>query len=386
MATKGVQGCQVLAGDHRCCLHAGVGLLRELRQDESIHDSLCAISLGKEDEEFANTLRVAVALTSHVALLRAIHLRTIVIYLTESEFDPSGLIIHLFSQTIREAGEMGGNTDSHNQIRRAAIGLRKKARKTSPPPPGAHISREKQKGGKGKGKRGQGGAGSKRGRREEEGGAQDRQLYYGVGTAEVVPGAAEPETLVMYAKVPAIDKAGLDKGDASRQEACPSDAPPRSAAPESQPASTGAPHVAKIPSAKAGPTDEPPRGAAPNPHAKRSRRVAALAIGPSWADTQSVAGQGQGPPAADMSPSLAAAAGDAAEGLPTPSDSHAGESGGQGAGASAATLSGLALALGGGEGVPDANGSEAKGATTTMPIPASNEATQVAKVDGLAVM
>mmetsp|Transcript_25142 Transcript_25142/g.65276 ORF Transcript_25142/g.65276 Transcript_25142/m.65276 type:complete len:259 (+) Transcript_25142:475-1251(+) len=48
--------------------------------------------------------------------------------------------------------------------------------------------------------------------REEEGGAQDRQLYYGVGTAEVVPGAAEPETLVMYAKVPAIDKGGCTAG------------------------------------------------------------------------------------------------------------------------------------------------------------------------------
>jgi len=71
--------------------------------------------------------------------------------------------------------------------------------------------REKQTGGKGKGKRGQGGAGSKRGR-EEEGGAQDGQLYYGVGTAEVVPGAAEPETLVMYAKVPAIDKGGCTAG------------------------------------------------------------------------------------------------------------------------------------------------------------------------------
>eukprot|EP00873_Tetraselmis_striata_P046162 jgi/Tetstr1/466426/TSEL_010954.t1 len=177
--------------------------------------------------------------------------------------------------------------------------------------------REKQTGGKGKGKRGQGGAGSKRGR-EEEGGAQDGQLYYGVGTAEVVPGAAEPETLT--------------------------------------------------PSAEASPSDEPPRGAAPSPHAKRPRRVAAPAIGPSWADTQAVAGQGQAPPAADMSRSLAAAAGDAAEGLPTPGDSHAGESGGQGSGASAATLSGLALALGEGEGVPDASGLEAKGATTTMPI------------------
>eukprot|EP00873_Tetraselmis_striata_P016578 jgi/Tetstr1/436842/TSEL_025619.t1 len=84
--------------------------------------NLCAISLGKEDEEFADTLRLAVAFTSPVALLRAIRLRTIVIYLTESEFDPSELLIHPFSQTIREAGELCGNT-GHNQIRRAAIGM-----------------------------------------------------------------------------------------------------------------------------------------------------------------------------------------------------------------------------------------------------------------------
>eukprot|EP00873_Tetraselmis_striata_P022281 jgi/Tetstr1/442545/TSEL_030643.t1 len=51
--------------------------------------------------------------------------------LTESEFDPSELLIHPFNQTIREAGELGGNT-GYNQIRRAAIGLRKKARKTAP--------------------------------------------------------------------------------------------------------------------------------------------------------------------------------------------------------------------------------------------------------------
>eukprot|EP00873_Tetraselmis_striata_P024402 jgi/Tetstr1/444666/TSEL_032514.t1 len=94
-------------------------------------DNLSAISLGKEDEDFADTLRLAVALTSHVALLRAIRLRTIVIYLTKSEFDPSELLIHPFSQTIREAGELGSNT-GHNQIRRAAIGMRKKARKTAP--------------------------------------------------------------------------------------------------------------------------------------------------------------------------------------------------------------------------------------------------------------
>eukprot|EP00873_Tetraselmis_striata_P044379 jgi/Tetstr1/464643/TSEL_009397.t1 len=94
-------------------------------------DNMCAISLGKEDEEFADTLRLAVALTSSVALLRAIRLRTIVIYLIDSEFDPSELLIHPFSQTIRDAGELGGNT-GHNQIRRVAIGLRKKARKTAP--------------------------------------------------------------------------------------------------------------------------------------------------------------------------------------------------------------------------------------------------------------
>eukprot|EP00873_Tetraselmis_striata_P041690 jgi/Tetstr1/461954/TSEL_007032.t1 len=94
-------------------------------------NNLCAISLGKEDEEFADTLRLAVALTSPVALLWAIRLRRIVIYLTESEFDPSELLIHPFSQTIREAGELGGNT-GHNQIRRAAIGMHKKARKAAP--------------------------------------------------------------------------------------------------------------------------------------------------------------------------------------------------------------------------------------------------------------
>eukprot|EP00873_Tetraselmis_striata_P019989 jgi/Tetstr1/440253/TSEL_028604.t1 len=69
-------------------------------------NNLCAISLCKEDEEFADTLRLALALTSPVALLRAIRLRWIVIYLTESEFDPSELLIHPFSQTIREAGDM----------------------------------------------------------------------------------------------------------------------------------------------------------------------------------------------------------------------------------------------------------------------------------------
>eukprot|EP00873_Tetraselmis_striata_P003705 jgi/Tetstr1/423969/TSEL_014580.t1 len=53
-----------------------------------VDDNLCAISLGKEDAEFADTLGRAVALTSHVALLRAVRVRTIVIYITESEFDP----------------------------------------------------------------------------------------------------------------------------------------------------------------------------------------------------------------------------------------------------------------------------------------------------------
>eukprot|EP00873_Tetraselmis_striata_P037806 jgi/Tetstr1/458070/TSEL_044577.t1 len=95
-------------------------------------DNLCAISLlDQEDEEFADTLRLAVALTSPVALLRALRLCTIVIYLTESEFGPSELLIHPFSQTTREAGELGGNT-GHNHIRRAAIGLLEKARKTAP--------------------------------------------------------------------------------------------------------------------------------------------------------------------------------------------------------------------------------------------------------------
>eukprot|EP00873_Tetraselmis_striata_P004145 jgi/Tetstr1/424409/TSEL_014967.t1 len=62
-------------------------------------DNLCAISLGEEDEEFADTLRMAVALTSPAALLLAVPLRTIVIYLTESEFDHSELLVHPFSQT-----------------------------------------------------------------------------------------------------------------------------------------------------------------------------------------------------------------------------------------------------------------------------------------------
>eukprot|EP00873_Tetraselmis_striata_P017662 jgi/Tetstr1/437926/TSEL_026556.t1 len=77
-------------------------------------DNLCATSLGKEDEEFADTLRLPVALTFPIALvLRAVRLRTIVIYLTESVYDPSKLRIHPYSQTVREAGELGGNT-CHN--------------------------------------------------------------------------------------------------------------------------------------------------------------------------------------------------------------------------------------------------------------------------------
>eukprot|EP00873_Tetraselmis_striata_P041548 jgi/Tetstr1/461812/TSEL_006894.t1 len=95
-------------------------------------NNICANSLGKEDEEFADTLRRAVALTSRpVALLRAVRLRTIVIYLTESELGPSELIMHPFSKTVREAGELGGNT-CHNQLRRTTMGKRKKARKTPP--------------------------------------------------------------------------------------------------------------------------------------------------------------------------------------------------------------------------------------------------------------
>eukprot|EP00873_Tetraselmis_striata_P025152 jgi/Tetstr1/445416/TSEL_033199.t1 len=85
------------------------------------------------DEHLFSRRGLTVALTAPIALLRAIRLCTIrfVVYLTESEFDPSELLIHPFSQTIREAGELGGNT-GHNQIRRAAQGLRKKARKTPP--------------------------------------------------------------------------------------------------------------------------------------------------------------------------------------------------------------------------------------------------------------
>eukprot|EP00873_Tetraselmis_striata_P022391 jgi/Tetstr1/442655/TSEL_030749.t1 len=92
-------------------------------------DNLRTISLGKEDEEFADTLRLAVALFSPVALLRVartlgsnVRLRTIIIYLTESEFEPSELLVHPFSQKVREAGEFGGNS-GHNHFRRTTMGL-----------------------------------------------------------------------------------------------------------------------------------------------------------------------------------------------------------------------------------------------------------------------
>eukprot|EP00873_Tetraselmis_striata_P014853 jgi/Tetstr1/435117/TSEL_024085.t1 len=99
-------------------------------------DNLCAISLGKEDEEFAATMRLAVALTSPVALLRVVRVRTIVIYLNESEFSPSELHMHPFSHTPGEAGRLGGN-NGHNHLCYTALGLRKKARKTPiiPHPP-----------------------------------------------------------------------------------------------------------------------------------------------------------------------------------------------------------------------------------------------------------
>eukprot|EP00873_Tetraselmis_striata_P036631 jgi/Tetstr1/456895/TSEL_043565.t1 len=73
-------------------------------------NNLCATSLGKEDEEFAATLRLAVALTSPLALLRAVRVRTIIINLTDSEFAPSELHAHPVSQTgdlpMREATEV----------------------------------------------------------------------------------------------------------------------------------------------------------------------------------------------------------------------------------------------------------------------------------------
>eukprot|EP00873_Tetraselmis_striata_P037552 jgi/Tetstr1/457816/TSEL_044361.t1 len=103
-------------------------------------DNLCAISLGKEDEEFGDTLRLAVALTSPVALLRAVRLRTIVIYLTESEFDPSELLIHPFSQTAEGEGELelnyeenGSTMDVHAAQRGAAEAPREWKRATKQP-------------------------------------------------------------------------------------------------------------------------------------------------------------------------------------------------------------------------------------------------------------
>eukprot|EP00873_Tetraselmis_striata_P042061 jgi/Tetstr1/462325/TSEL_007332.t1 len=57
------------------------------------NDNLCAIySLGEEDEEFGATLQLALAPpTSPISLMRAVRLRTIVIYITVPEFDPSEL-------------------------------------------------------------------------------------------------------------------------------------------------------------------------------------------------------------------------------------------------------------------------------------------------------
>eukprot|EP00873_Tetraselmis_striata_P045532 jgi/Tetstr1/465796/TSEL_010418.t1 len=180
-----------------------------------------------------------------------------------------------------QAGESGGREPSRRQPHSVGLAL------------ALGAGREKQTWGKGKGKRGQGSAGSKRGR-EEEGGAQDGHLYYGVGTAEVVPGAAEPETL---------------------------------------PASTGAPRVAKRLARATHPLEallpsrsRPRQGRlmSPRPQAQKLARATnplaallltrmpnalvawrPLPLDSRWADTQAVAGQGQGPPAADMSPSLA---------------------------------------------------------------------------------
>eukprot|EP00873_Tetraselmis_striata_P019697 jgi/Tetstr1/439961/TSEL_003027.t1 len=103
--------------------------------------NFCTISLGKEDDEFADTLCPAVALTSPVALLRAVCLRTIVIYLTECELDPSELLIHSFTQTVREAEELDGNP-GNNQLRRKATGMRMKAQKTPqhPSPSGPNTA------------------------------------------------------------------------------------------------------------------------------------------------------------------------------------------------------------------------------------------------------
>eukprot|EP00873_Tetraselmis_striata_P038916 jgi/Tetstr1/459180/TSEL_004624.t1 len=113
---------------------AGVGLQQHHTEPTLLRvgdDNICSISLGKEEDELADTLRLAVTLTSPIALLLAVRLRTIVIYLTESEFDPSELLVHPFNQTVREAGELGGNT-GHKKLRRTTMGMRKKARKTPP--------------------------------------------------------------------------------------------------------------------------------------------------------------------------------------------------------------------------------------------------------------
>eukprot|EP00873_Tetraselmis_striata_P012797 jgi/Tetstr1/433061/TSEL_022396.t1 len=77
-------------------------------------DNLCANSLGKEDEELADTMRLlGVALTSPAAVLRAARLRTVVIYLTESEFDPSELLIHPSSHTVAPAPPATAMTGVH---------------------------------------------------------------------------------------------------------------------------------------------------------------------------------------------------------------------------------------------------------------------------------
>eukprot|EP00873_Tetraselmis_striata_P007260 jgi/Tetstr1/427524/TSEL_017650.t1 len=77
-------------------------------------DNLCTISPGKEDEEFADTLRLAAALTSPVALLRAVRFIAIVIYLTESEFDSSELLVHPFSQTAEDKDELELNNEEND--------------------------------------------------------------------------------------------------------------------------------------------------------------------------------------------------------------------------------------------------------------------------------
>eukprot|EP00873_Tetraselmis_striata_P028418 jgi/Tetstr1/448682/TSEL_035922.t1 len=85
-------------------------------------DNPGAISIDKEDGEFAATLRLAVALTSPIAMLRAVRLCTVVIYLTESEFDPpSELHVHPFSQTVQEAGEFGGINGHNNNANNKRI-------------------------------------------------------------------------------------------------------------------------------------------------------------------------------------------------------------------------------------------------------------------------